>query len=142
MSANVLNVRDLSVHYRTEAGELQALRHVNLKVPKGSIVGVVGESGCGKSTLISAVIRLLAENAVIPNGSIDFEDQDLLQLTTEQMRSIRGKSMSVVFQDPMSTLNPVQSIGRQMLDIQYREKSSRAEKQAVSYTHLTLPTKA
>ncbi len=125
---NVLTIRDLSVHYHTDRGELKAMRHVNLDVPEGSIVGVVGESGCGKSTLISSIIRLLAENAIIPNGAIDFESQDLLKLSEDEMRAIRGDRMSIIFQDPMSTLNPVLSIGRQMVDIQYRDKKSQEEK--------------
>ena len=123
MSENVLTIRDLSVHYRTDRGELQAMRHVNLDVPKGSIVGVVGESGCGKSTLISSIIRLLATNATIPNGSIEFEEQNLLTLSEDEMRAIRGDGISIVFQDPMSTLNPVLSVGQQMVDIQFRGKS-------------------
>jgi len=128
VSGAVLTVRDLSVHYRTDRGELRAMRHVNMDVPQGSIVGVVGESGCGKSTLISAIIRLLATNAVIPGGSIVFEGRDLLELSQEEMRRLRGDRISIVFQDPMSTLNPVLSIGRQMVDIQYRSNISRAEK--------------
>ncbi len=137
MNENVLTIRDLSVHYGTDRGELQALRHVNLDVPKGAIVGVVGESGCGKSTLISSIIRLLAENASIPNGTIEFKDTNLLKLPEEDMRAIRGIQMSVVFQDPMSTLNPVLSIGRQMTDIQYRDKKSQAEKNQRSIEMLT-----
>ena len=137
MNENVLTIRDLSVHYGTDRGELQALRHVNLDVPKGAIVGVVGESGCGKSTLISSIIRLLAENASIPNGTIEFKDTNLLKLPEEDMRAIRGNQMSVVFQDPMSTLNPVLSIGRQMTDIQYRDKKSQAEKNRRSIEMLT-----
>ena len=137
MNENVLTIRDLSVHYGTDRGELKALRHVNLDVPKGAIVGVVGESGCGKSTLISSIIRLLAENASIPNGTIEFKNADLLKLPEEDMRAIRGNQMSVVFQDPMSTLNPVLSIGRQMTDIQYRDKKSQAEKNQRSIEMLT-----
>ncbi len=129
MSSDVLTVTDLSVHYRTDHGALQALRHVNLDVPRGSIVGVVGESGCGKSTLIASIIRLLAGNAFIPNGRIEFESRNLLDLDEAAMRDLRGNRMSVVFQDPMSTLNPVLTIGRQMTDIQYRRNASRADKQ-------------
>lgn len=125
---NVLSIRDLSVHYSTNRGKLNALRHVNLDVPKGSIVGVVGESGCGKSTLISSIIRLLAENAIVPNGSINFEGSNLLTISEDEMRAIRGQRMSIVFQDPMSTLNPVISIGRQMIDIQYRDKKTKQQK--------------
>lgn len=128
MSENVLTIRDLSIDYQTDRGVLKAMRHVNLDIPKGSIVGVVGESGCGKSTLISSIIRLLAPNANVPNGSIEFEGQDLLKLSQDQMRSLRGTKLSIVFQDPMSTLNPVMSIGRQMTDIQYRDKKTKSQK--------------
>ncbi len=127
-SGNVLTIRDLSIEYQTDRGVLAAMRHVNLDIPRGSIVGVVGESGCGKSTLISSIIRLLAPNASVPNGSIEFEQQDLLKLTQDQMRDIRGTKLSIVFQDPMSTLNPVLSIGKQMSDIQYRDKKTQAQK--------------
>ncbi len=125
---NVLTIRDLSIEYTTDRGVLKAMRHVNLDIPKGSIVGVVGESGCGKSTLISSIIRLLAPNAKVPNGSIDFEQQDLLKLSQDEMRKIRGTRVSIVFQDPMSTLNPVLSIGTQMTDIQYRDKRTNLQK--------------
>ena len=127
-SENVLTIRDLSIEYTTDRGVLKAMRHVNLDIPKGSIVGVVGESGCGKSTLISSIIRLLAPNANVPNGSIEFEQQDLLKLSQDQMRKIRGTQLSIVFQDPMSTLNPVLSIGTQMTDIQYRDKKTQSQK--------------
>ena len=125
MSDNILKIRDLSVNYQTDRGKLKALRHVDLDIPRGSIVGVVGESGCGKSTLITSIIRQLDANADIPNGSIEFEKQDLLKLSLDKMRNISGTQLSIVFQDPMSTLNPVLSIGRQMIDIQYRDKTSK-----------------
>ena len=128
MTENVLTIRDLSVNYQTDRGVLRAMRNVNLDIPKGSIVGIVGESGCGKSTLISTIIRLLADNADIPNGEVVFEERDLLKLSEDEMRALRGDRMSIVFQDPMSTLNPVLSIGRQMTDIQYRDKKTAAEK--------------
>ncbi len=128
MSDNVLRIRDLSVNYQTDRGVLKAIRHVNLDIPKGSIVGVVGESGCGKSTLITSIIRQLDDNADIPNGSIEFEKQDLLKLSLDKMRNISGTKLSIIFQDPMSTLNPVLSIGRQMIDIQYRDKISKKRK--------------
>ena len=125
MSDNILKIRDLSVNYQTNRGKLKALRNVDLDISKGSIVGVVGESGCGKSTLITSIIRQLDSNADIPNGSIEFEKQDLLKLSLDKMRNISGTKLSIVFQDPMSTLNPVLSIGRQMMDIQYRDKTSK-----------------
>lgn len=128
MSDNVLSIRDLSVNYHTDRGVLRAMRNVNIDIPRGAIVGIVGESGCGKSTLISTIIRLLANNAEIPSGEVVFENRDLLTLSEDEMRALRGDQMSIVFQDPMSTLNPVLSIGRQMTDIQYRDKKTMAEK--------------
>ena len=118
----VLDIDRLSVSYQTERGELKALRDVSLSVPRGGIVGIVGESGCGKSTLISAVIRLLAPNARIVNGSIGFNGEDLLQHDERRMRELRGTQLAMVFQDPMTSLNPVLTIGRQMTDIQYRDR--------------------
>jgi len=137
MSENVLRIRDLSVNYQTDRGVLEAIRHVNLDIPKGSIVGVVGESGCGKSTLITSIIRQLDDNADISNGSIEFEKQDLLKLSLDKMRNISGTKLSIIFQDPMSTLNPVLSIGRQMIDIQYRDKISKKRKKQRSIDMLT-----
>ena len=123
-----LEIRGLSVDYHTAAGRLRALREVTLGVPAGEVVGIVGESGCGKSTLIATILRLLAENAEIRAGEIRLDGVDLLSLSEAQMRAHRGRDISVVFQDPMTGLNPVMTIGRQMVDIQYRERRSRAEK--------------
>jgi oligopeptide/dipeptide ABC transporter ATP-binding protein len=128
----VLEVDRLSVSYGTERGDLKALRNVSLQVPRGEIVGIVGESGCGKSTLISAMIRLLAPNAKLVSGEIRFRDEDLLSLDPERMRALRGDELAMVFQDPMTSLNPVLSIGRQMRDIQYRLKESKSDKNARS----------
>ncbi|MCF8104049.1 MAG: ABC transporter ATP-binding protein [Desulfohalobiaceae bacterium] len=125
---NLLEVNRLSLAFQTSRGSLKALRDVTLHVPKGSIVGVVGESGCGKSTLIYAVIKLLAANARYNGGQILFKGRDLLPMSLDQIRRIRGSEISMIFQDPMTALNPVHSIRRQMLDIQYRERINSNEK--------------
>ena len=132
MSLPVLKIQNLSVNYQTGRGPLQALRDASLVVPEGKIIGIVGESGCGKSTLISAIIRLLAPNARIAGGSVEFKGKDLLRMTPEQMRALRGDEISMVFQDPMTSLNPVLTIGRQMSDVQHRSKSGAGERQARS----------
>ena len=138
MSDNVLEITDLSIHYDTQRGPLQALRHVNLTVPRGKIVGVVGESGCGKSTLISAIIRLLAPNADIASGTIQFDGHDLLGLSDGAVRDLRGQDISMVFQDPMQTHNPVLTVGRQMTDIQYRDKTTKEQKRQRAIDMLAL----
>jgi len=125
---SVLSIENLSVSFATAGGELQALRAVSLEVPARRIVGVVGESGCGKSTLINAVLGLLADNGRIDGGAIVFDDRDLTQLDADAMRALRGPGIATVFQDPLGALNPVLSVGRQMLHIQYRAESSAAAK--------------
>jgi len=125
---SLLEVRGLSLDFGSPRGRVHALRNVSLSVPKGRIVGVVGESGCGKSSLAFAIIRLLAENAQVVGGEIRLRDRDLLRLSPGQMRALRGQEMSMIFQDPMTALNPVLSIGDQMMDIQYRDPLSQAEK--------------
>jgi peptide/nickel transport system ATP-binding protein len=127
-SDNLLEIKNLSVEFSSERGQLKALRNIDLNVPKGSIVGVVGESGCGKSTMINSIIGLLAHNASITSGSITFEGSNLLQKSATEWRDIRGTRISMVFQDPMTALNPVLSIGTQMIDIQYRDSISKAQK--------------
>ena len=136
-STDVLRIRNLSVSFHTERGMVRALRNVAFTIPARRIVGLVGESGCGKSTLINAVLHLLAENADILCGIIDFEGKDILKMTPDQLRMMRGNRISVVFQDPMTSLNPVLSIGRQITDIQYRENLSKTEKRQRAARMLT-----
>lgn len=125
----VLSIRGLNVAYSTEEGSLLALRDVNIDVPARRIVGIVGESGCGKSTLINAILGLLADNGHVTGGSILFEDDtDLVCQGAAAMRALRGQRISTVFQDPMGALNPVLSVGRQMVDVQYRSGLGRAAK--------------
>jgi oligopeptide/dipeptide ABC transporter ATP-binding protein len=128
MAGDVLSVEGLSVDFRTDAGRLHALRNVSLTVPRGEIVGIVGESGCGKSTLINSIIGLLAANAEIVSGKILFKETDLLTMSPDDLRKLRGDRITAVFQDPMTALNPVLSIGTQMTAIQYRSGASGSEK--------------
>ena len=128
MSDTLLEIDRLSVDYETARGDLKALRDISFDVRKGEIVGIVGESGCGKSTLISSILRLTAPNTRFRQGEVRFKGEDLLQLPERKMRNLRGADISIVFQDPMQTHNPVLSIGQQMLDIQHRSKTSKPEK--------------
>lgn len=127
-SPPLLSVRDLSIDFGTPHGRLHALRGVNLEVPKGRIVGLVGESGCGKSTLAYSLMRLLAGNAQVVSGRMVFEGRDLLSLPEAEMRAVRGQRISMIFQDPMTALNPVTTVGNQMLAVQYRDRKPKREK--------------
>jgi peptide/nickel transport system ATP-binding protein len=120
---SILSIRDLSIDFLSPRGPIHALRRVSVDVPRGSIVGIVGESGSGKSTLSLAAIGLLANNAAVRGGQILFDGMDVLAMSAPELRDLRGRRMSMVFQDPMTSLNPVLSIGTQMLDIQYRDRT-------------------
>jgi oligopeptide/dipeptide ABC transporter ATP-binding protein len=132
----LLEVRNLTVDFVTPRGVVHALRNVDLAVPRGEIVGLVGESGCGKTTLISAVMRLLADNAEIRHGEIILDGRDILRLDEAELRRLRGDRIAMVFQDPMTALNPVLTIATQAIDIQYRTRASRAEKRQRAITML------
>ena len=129
MSTPLLKVEDLTVHYRTPDGDVQALRHAGLEAHAGEVVGIVGESGCGKSTLIAAVINLLASNARVAGGAVKFRGTDILSLKADEQRALRGQEIAMVFQDPMTAFNPVLTLGEQLVDFQHQERgASRAEK--------------
>lgn len=124
----LLEIRNLSVEFKAQKRVIRALRNVNLNIPKGGIVGVVGESGCGKSTLILSIMRLLASNATVTQGEVIFGGRNLLALTEREMQSVRGNEISMIFQDPLTSLNPVISIGQQLIDVQYRDSITRETK--------------
>ena len=133
MRGDILDIRDLSLSYGSPRGRVRALRNVSLSVPHKTVVGIVGESGCGKSSLLTAIMGLGGRNARVEHGGIFFDGAELTAMTADQMRRLRGGRISMIFQDPMTTLNPVIRIDRQMIDIQHRdsglsllEKRSRA----------------
>jgi peptide/nickel transport system ATP-binding protein len=112
----LLEVRELTMHYQTRAGEVYALDGVSFVLERGEALGLVGESGCGKTSLALALLRLLPENARIKQGQILFEKLDLLALTQEEMRRVRWNEISMVFQGAMNSLNPVYRVGDQILE--------------------------
>ena len=127
----LLDIRNLSVDFRTPRGRVHALRDVSFTVPRGRVVGIVGESGSGKSTVIWTLTRLLAGNAVIEGGSAVFDGRDVLGLSESAMMDVRGEKVSLVFQDPMTSQAPVLSYARQMTDVLYRRRGmGMAEKRA------------
>ena len=127
----LLDIRNLSVDFRTPRGRVHALRDVSFSVRRGKVVGIVGESGSGKSTVIWTLTRLLAGNAVIEGGTAEFDGTDVLRLSESRMMDVRGENISVVFQDPMTSQSPVLSYRRQMTDVLYRRRGmSMADKRA------------
>ncbi len=112
----VLSVRGLSVEYVTEHGVLRAVDDVTFDVQRGGSLGIVGESGCGKTTLIKAVLRLLQKNGRIAGGTIQFGSRDLVSLSAEHMRRVRHAEIALVSQSAMNSLNPVYTVGRQIIE--------------------------
>jgi oligopeptide transport system ATP-binding protein len=115
MKESLLSIQNLHLQFQTSQGSVQAIRGVNLDVRKGEIVGLVGESGCGKSVTAHAILQLLNSHHRI-SGHIFFEDQDLLIKSDKEMRLVRGEKIGMIFQDPLSALNPTLSIGYQLME--------------------------
>ena len=114
MDKELLKIENLTIGFPTKSGIHTVVDHVNLEVGKGEIVGIVGESGSGKSMTSLAVMGLLSEEAQVSEGSIQLNGQELLGMSREERRKIQGKNMSMVFQEPMTSLNPVMKIGTQV----------------------------
>jgi oligopeptide transport system ATP-binding protein len=115
--STLLEVRNLTTRFYTQNGVVDAVNDISFTVDKGEIVGVVGESGCGKSVSMSSIMRIIPEPpGKIEEGEVIFNEQDLLKLSEEEMRQIRGDEIAMIFQDPMTSLNPVLTIGLQITE--------------------------
>ena len=124
----VLEIKDLEVELYSEKGPLPVIDKVNLSIKEGEIVGIVGESGCGKSMLASAIMNLLNSPAQIAAGTIFYEGQDMTTLSSKEFQKIRGNEISMIFQEPMTSLNPLMKVGKQIEEaIKAHEKVSNAE---------------
>lgn len=129
MTKNLLEFRNLQTHFFTEAGVVKAVNNVSFGIREGETVGIVGESGCGKSITAMSLMRLIASPpGKIVGGEILFEGKDLLKLKPNEMRHIRGNDIGMIFQEPMSSLNPVLKIGEQIMEplIEHRFMSKAA----------------
>ena len=114
MAEHLLSVQDLHTSFFTDAGEVQAVNGVSFNLDEGEILGIVGESGSGKSVTAYSIMRILADAGKIVGGKILYKGQDLAQFSEKEMQNFRGKCCSIIFQDPMTSLNPVFTIGSQM----------------------------
>jgi oligopeptide/dipeptide ABC transporter ATP-binding protein len=115
--APLLEVKGLSTYYFTRDGVVKAVDGVDLQIDRGEILGLVGESGCGKSVTSLSILRLIAEPGKVVSGEIRFHDEDLLKKSIAEMRAIRGDRISMIFQQPVSSLNPVYTAGFQIAEV-------------------------
>ncbi len=107
-----LQVKDLTISFRTVNGKLQAVRDISFDLYKGETLAIVGESGSGKSVTSKAILGILAGNSIIEGGEILYDGKDLLKIGEDDMYKIRGDKVSMIFQDPLSSLNPIVKIGK------------------------------
>ena len=124
----ILDIRGLSISFFTHDGEVEAVRDVSLSLHKGEIVALVGESGCGKSTLCRSIVKLIPSYARIKKGQILIHDRDITDLSEKEMRHIRGTEVGMVFQNPLTTLNPVMTVGAQLREALMRLPEMTKEK--------------
>ena len=139
MAETKLQVKNLQVSFRTQAGILKAVRNISFDLKAGETLAIVGESGSGKSVTSKAIIGILAGNSIVEGGEILYDGQDLLKIDEENFHKIRGDKIAMIFQDPLSSLNPIMRVGKQLneamiLNGRARQKNSRRE----FNTHLTL----
>ena len=125
----LLDVKNLCTYFSTEKGKLRAVDHISFSVKEKEIVGIVGESGCGKSVTAESIMRLLDEKSLVTyEGEILYKGKNLLSLKKNEMREVRGKEIAMIFQDPMTSLNPVYTIGNQIVEgILTHQKISKKE---------------
>ncbi|MDK2564871.1 ABC transporter ATP-binding protein [Romboutsia sedimentorum] len=137
--SNILEINNLVVKFKTDDGEVEAVRNVSLNLKKGETLAIVGESGCGKSVLCKSIIKILPQNAYIEGGEVILRGEDLTKVSQKYMNSIRGKDISMIFQDPMTALNPTISIGKQILEailIHNKINKQEAKKRAIELINL------
>ena len=135
----VLDIKNLETSFKTSAGDVHAVRGVSFYLEKGEALGIVGESGCGKSVTMMSIMRLLSDNGRLAGGEIIFNGKDISNIKESEMETIRGNDIGMIFQDPMTSLNPVYSIGEQLMEplLKHRKISrSEAKKQAIKMLQL------
>ena len=111
-----LSVKNLKISFRTDGGKVQAVRNINFDLYKGETLAIVGESGSGKSVTSRAILGILANNAIKEGGEILYDGQDLMKISEEEFCKIRGDKIAMIFQDPLSSLNPIMRVGKQMTE--------------------------
>ena len=129
MTEFLLEIRNLAVEYHTDDADIYAVNNVNLDVKKGETIGLVGETGAGKTTIAKSILRILPNpQAKLVSGEVFFEGENIIALSEKEMRKIRGNKIAMIFQDPMTALNPIETVGYQIAEtIKQHNKITRTE---------------
>ena len=131
MSKKLVQIKNLKTHFYTEAGTAKAVNNISFDIYKGEVLGIVGESGSGKSVTSLSINRLIPDPpGKIVGGEILYNNQDLLKLSYDEMKDIRGKEIAMIFQEPMTSLNPVLKIGIQMNEVLIKHENLTDEERA------------
>ena len=137
-----LSVNNLVISFRTPAGKVQAVRNISFDLNKGETLAIVGESGSGKSVTSKAILGILAGNSIVESGSIIYDGMDLLRISEDEFYHVRGDKIAMIFQDPLSSLNPIMRIGKQLTEAMLlkgkaRQKSCRSALNVVPALYIT-----
>ena len=127
MDNNILNVKNLQTVFHTPKGDVKAIRGIDINVSQGEILGIVGESGSGKSVCMKSVMRILPSTAEITADEINYKCENILLKTEDELRKYRGKEMAMIFQDPMTSLNPLKRIGKHLTEVVMRHRNCSKE---------------
>ena len=127
---SLLEIKDLTIHYQTEDGDVKAVNGISFAVEQGKTLGLVGETGAGKTTTALGILRLVPEPGKILSGSIIYKDKNILEMSEKEVQDLRGNEISMIFQDPMTALNPVMTVGDQIAEVILRHQDcTKAEAQ-------------
>ena len=135
----LLDVQHLNTYFRTQGGRVKAVDDLSFCVKKGELLGIVGESGCGKSVTMLSIMGLVDRSAIVEAERIDFEGRDLSKMSKEQLRRLRGYEMSMIFQEPLTSLNPLFTIGNQVSEairIHSKESSAKVRERGIEMLRL------
>ena len=120
---SLLNIKDLTIHFQTEEGDVRAVNGISLSVEHGKTLGLVGETGAGKTTTALGILRLVPDPGKILSGSIEYKGEDIMQMSEKAVQDLRGNEISMIFQDPMTALNPVMTVGDQIAEVILRHQN-------------------
>lgn len=136
MKDKVIDIKELCVDFHTQGGIVKAVDHVSFDIRKGEVFALVGESGCGKSTTAMGIMQLIRSPGTISGGEVHFEGRDLLRLSAAEMTKVRGREIGMIFQNPLDSLNPVYTIGGQMMEGLMVEKMDKKEAYQIAFDML------